>query len=298
LGETPDHASLLPERESQDAVRRTPRLLFLRRLGRFLVTFSLSLSPVLAFGPDPQPAEDPEAVLQHIRSKVAEDLSHLPNYTCHEVISRLFRPLNSSSLGHQDQVEVEVAFLGGRELFARPGDSRFQEQSITQLVSSGTISSGVFGSHAGSIFRGNAASFRYVGVSEKDGHAAYRYDFQVPQEKSSFVVKHDSAEGMVAYHGSFWADVGTLDLVHIEIKADDIPRHIGVRFIAEKIRYMLMRIGDAEFLLPRHAELEASDSLGNYSLNEQNLERCREFTGQSTVTFNEPSDHVSSADSQ
>ena len=61
---------------------------------------------------------------------------------------------------------------------------------------------------------------------------------------------------------------------------------------------MLMRIGHAEFLLPRQAELEASDSLGNYSLNAQNLERCREFTGQSTVTFNGPSDHVSSADSQ
>jgi len=53
----------------------------------------------------------------------------------------------------------------------------------------------------------------------------------------------------------------------------------------ESMRYTKMRIGDTEFLLPRDSEMAAEDESGVYSLNIIRLERCREFTGQSSVTF-------------
>ena len=239
----------------------------------------------ISFGADLPGVDDPEVILQRIRDKVAEHLSRLPNYTCHEKINRLVQPLNRSGLAQHDRVELEVAFVGKRELFARPGESRFQEQSITKLVTTGTIGNGVFGSHVDSIFLGGAASFDYIGVSKKDGHKTYRYDFQVPVEKSHFLVKHDSAEGIVPYQGSFWADFETFDLVRLEIKADHIPSYIGVGFVKEKVRYATVPIRNSEFLLPLHCELQASDSAGNLSWNDLTLEQCREFTGESTVTF-------------
>lgn len=260
---------------------------------RLTLGVAVSLLPVMSFSAELQAPEDPEALLQRIRSKVAQHLSRLPNYTCHEVIERLIRPFNSSGMGQHDRVEVEVAFVGERELFARPGESHFEEQSIAKLVPVGTIGSGVFGSHANSIFLGSAASFQYVGVFKKDGHKAYRYDFQVPQENSHFLLKHGSAQGLLAYHGSFWADLETLELVRLEIKVDQIPSYIGVRFVAEKMRYTMMRIRDSEFLLPRHSEMDASDSAGNYSLDTFNLEQCHEFKGDSVVTFATPSDSAS-----
>jgi hypothetical protein len=262
-------------------------------LARWVIAFSFLLAPTMSLGAESPGTEDPEAVLQRIRSKVAEHLSRLPNYTCHEVINRLLRPLNSSAAVQQDRVEVEVAFVGKRELFGRPGASQFEEQSITKLIPKGTIGSGVFGSHANSIFLEDAASIHYVGVSKKDGYKTYRYDFEVPQEKSHFLVKHESTEGMVGYQGSFWVDFETLDLVRIEIKADHIPSRIGVRFVEEKIRYMMVRIRDSEFLLPRRSELAASDSLGNYMLNAVSLEQCREFAGESVVTFSAVPDGAS-----
>ena len=115
----------------------------------------------------------------------------------------------------------------------------------------------------------------------------------MPQENSHLLVKHGSAQGLLAYHGSFWADLETLELVRLEIKVDQIPSYIGVRFVAEKMRYTMMRIRDSEFLLPRHSEMDASDSAGNYSLDTFNLEQCHEFKGDSVVTFATPSDSAS-----
>ncbi len=234
--------------------------------------------------------------MQRIRSKVAEHLSQLPNYTCHEVVNRLLRPLNNTS-GQMDRVELEVAFVGRRELFSRAGESQFQDQPINKIVSTGTIGSGSFGSLADSIFVEDSASFRYVEHSKKDGHNAVHYDFEVPPEKSHFLLTHAGAQGIVGYKGSFWADIDTLDLVQMEIKTNRIPSNLGIRFVEEKMRYTLVRIRDSEFLLPRHTELAASDSGGNYSLNATSLEQCREFSGQSVVTFQTPADG-SSADRQ
>ena len=64
-----------------------------------------------------------------------------------------------------------------------------------------------------------------------------------------------------------------------------VPPHLGVRFATESMHYTKMRIRDTEFLLPLDSEMTAEDELGTYSLNMIRLERCREFTGQTVVTF-------------
>ena len=230
---------------------------------------------------------DPQAILMRIRDKVATRLALLPNYTCHEVIDRSVHSLSGSSTSH-DRVELEVAFVGQRELFGRPGDTNIREESITKLVTDGTIGDGIFGSQAENIFLEGVASFYYIGVFEKDGHRAYRYDFQVPLEKSGFTVKHNSAEATVPYHGSFWADVNTFDLVRLETVADQIPSLTAISFVKEEVEYTTLAVGNSEFLLPLHAEMEGRDSSGNLSQNEVTLAQCREFTGKATVTFGQP----------
>jgi len=229
----------------------------------------------------------PETNLQRIRDKVAEHLSLLPNYTCHEVIDRFEDSFSRGGSRQHDRVELEVAFVGGKELFGRPGEA-LREESITRLVPTGTIGSGVFGAHAGSIFLTGAASFTYIGLSQTDGHMTHRYDFKVPVEMSGFLVRHDHAEGIVGYQGSVWADVATFDLVRLEIIADQIPSSLGVTFIKETADYTTVRIGNSDFLLPLHAEMEGRDSSGIRSVDDLTLGQCREFTGESTVTFGAP----------
>lgn len=259
----------------------------------FILTLAISAGAMLAA--DSPNIDDGASNLQKIRDKVADHLSRLPNYTCHEKIDRLIRPLNSTGPGLHDQVVVEVAFVAKQELFARPGESAFQEHSITKVVPTGTISSGVFGSHINSIFVGDAASFDYIGLTKKDGHKTFRYGFQVPLQKSQFLVRHNSADGVVAYHGYVWADVETFELVRLEIEADHISPSIGIRRVKQTVRYSPVRIRDFDFLLPLHSELEVSDAAGSFSMNRLTLEQCREYTGESTVTFGAPLDRSSPA---
>ena len=235
-----------------------------------------------------QAADEPQNLLQRIRSQMAAHFSQLPNYTCHQVTDRLLRHGYTGSLERVDSVDLEVAFVKNKELFSRPGDSRFEEREIHNFVSGGTIGNGAFGGHVNTVFSSDGATFTFVGTSKKDGHKTFRYEFSVPQEKSHFLVRHASAQGIVGYKGSFWVDAETLDLVRFELKADHIASYIGVSTIEESMRYTFMRIQNSSFLLPKESQLAVIDQSGNYSLNMIRLERCREFTGESVVTYGAP----------
>jgi hypothetical protein len=240
-----------------------------------------------------KPTEDPELLLRQIRSRTAAHLSQLSNYTCHEVVDRMLR--RGSTWNHLDTVEFEVAFVGREELFSRPGEERFGEHTIGELAP-GTISDGVLGSQIDMIFASDAAEFRFAGTAKKDGHKTFRYDLRVPQDKSGLLVKHNSAEAIVPFEGSVWVDVETLDLVRVDIKANRIPSYVGVRSIEKSMHYQMIHIADADFLLPRSAELAATDDLGNYSLNMIKTDRCREFTGESTIKYGAPTQGSASRD--
>jgi hypothetical protein len=260
----------------------TLRLHSIRNLARLPVELALVFAAAAATD---KPTEDPELLLRQIRSRTAAHLSKLPNYTCREVVDRMLR--RGRTWNHVDTVEFEVAFVGREELFSRPGDERFGEKSIGELAP-GTISDGALGSQIDMIFASDAAEFRYVGTAKKDGHKTFRYDLRVQQDKSGFRVRHGSAQTIVPFEGSVWVDVETLDLVRVDLKMNRIPSYVGVRSIEKSMHYRLMHIADVDFLLPRNAELAATDDRGNYSLNIISLDRCREFTGESIIKYSAP----------
>jgi hypothetical protein len=247
------------------------------------------------------PDEDPDQLLQRIRKQMIAHGSQLPNYTCHEVIDRLGRGAHSTTFVRLDRVELEVAFTGKSELFARTSNEQFQEQPIQSFVPNGTIASAPLGSHVDAIFSRDVAEFKYAGTTKKDGHKTYRYDFRVPQEKSGLLVRHKSAEAFVAFKGTMWVDVDTLDPVQVDLKAEHIPSQLEVTMVEESLHYESLPIGDSIFLLPQHSQLAASDIAGNFSLNDVHLESCRKYTGQSAVKFGgeaAPSESTGSASRQ
>jgi hypothetical protein len=262
-----------------------PRFALRQRCLRAIVIRWIVSFLVLPFGVQSQTVENPDQLLQRIRKRMLAHISQLSNYTCHEVIDRLVRPVDSGRFEHLDSLELEVAFVGNEELFLRPGEAQFREREVHNIVTTGTISNGAFGSHIETVLSGDAAAFRYVGESKADAHKTFRYDFSVPQVKSHFLVRHDSAEGIVGFKGSLWVDAETLDLVRVELKADHIPAYVGVNLVQESLHYKTMQIGRAEFVLPRNSQLSTSDQSGNYSLNMITLEKCREFSGESVVTY-------------
>jgi hypothetical protein len=240
--------------------------------------------------------EEPDALLEKIQSRTAEHLAQLPHYTCHEVISRLVRRGNTWI--RRDIVEIEVAFIGHEEFFARSGEDRFEEKVIDRVVPTGTIGNGVFGAVVQIIFSPNVAQFKYGGTGKKDGHQTIRFDFNVPLEKSHFVAKHGANESIVPYEGSVWADAETFDLVRVDLQVKHIPKYLGLHWIEETMHYETMNIGSTPIVLSRKSELGVTDESGNFGLNLVELQQCREFRSDSVVKYGAPVEGSATKDRQ
>ncbi len=72
-------------------------------------------------------------LLSQIKAKMADNLSRLPNYTCLQTIERSHRDARKKRFERQDLVRLEVALVGGRELFAWPGAPMLHDQRTRNL---------------------------------------------------------------------------------------------------------------------------------------------------------------------
>ena len=111
----------------------------------------LAVTAALA-APQPDPGVAPEVLLARIRLRMKDNLERLPNYTCRQTIERSQRLSSSRRFRLVDAIRLEVALVGGKELFAWPGETSFQDREISQLVSGGAIGNGDFALHARSVF--------------------------------------------------------------------------------------------------------------------------------------------------
>src|SRR5579871_3610686 len=87
-------------------------------------------------------------LLAQIRRHMADNLASLPNYTCRETIERTFGQQGAKRFSLLDRLRLEVAYVSGRELYAWPGATSFDDRGIEQLVGGGgAIGTGGFAGH-------------------------------------------------------------------------------------------------------------------------------------------------------
>lgn len=225
-------------------------------------------------------------LLARIRRHMAENLSSLPNYTCRETIERTAGQAGSRHFGLVDRLRLEVAYVGGRELFAWPGASNFEDRPIEQMVGGGAaIGAGNFASHARAIFASNSPEFSWAGEQIRDGIRVARFDFRVPRQRSRYAIQTGARPVIVAYEGYLEADAATLDPLRLELRAIELPDELRLRSATESMEYTHQRIGQSDFLLPVHSQLSMTEISGRESLNKTHLDQCRQYAGESTVRF-------------
>jgi len=224
-------------------------------------------------------------LLARIRQKMADHLTRMPDYTCLETVERSTRRRSSLPFLHVDTMRVEVAHVGSKELYARPGGQKFEESDLSSLVGAGMTASGEFALHLRAIFGSGIPLFTYRGEEDVAGRRTVRYEYSVPQNFSGYRLRIASREGIVGFSGSFWADPETLEVVRLEVKAEDIPPHVPVLSAVTVIDYGKAPIGESEALLPRRAELVMTESFGRQNLNRTEFTNCRQYVGESVVLF-------------
>ncbi len=231
----------------------------------------------------------PPDLLLLVKTKVhaAETLDRLPNYTCVETIERSERTLPAKKFRLSDTVRLEVALVDGSEFFAWPGAKKFETKDLRDLVPSGTVGNGDFALFAKAVLQSNAPTYTYRGEVSIDGVGAYRWDFRVPVMTSGYQLKIGTQEGIAGFRGSFWVHASSLDLIRLELEAEDIPPNLDVSRTASRMDYARRKIGDSEFLLPIASDLTLVDLRGNEKRNRATFSDCRQYAGESVLRFDE-----------
>jgi hypothetical protein len=253
---------------------------------RLWLSSCLSASALLAAAPNPR-----EDLLGRAKAHISEMLARLPNYTCTEKIERAMHPAETCCFYVKDTVRLEVSFVGGMELFARPGAPKFEQESLSRMVrGKGAIATGGFASHARAIFSGDTTEFQYAGAGKQQGRSAHRFDFRVPLGKSELALTLGPQREIMAYRGSFWVDAENLDLLRLEIRVDGKGmQKMSVVEVTDTIEYARTRIGASEFVLPNRSIFQVSYSTGAATRNTTQFGACRQYAGQSVIKFDGPS---------
>ena len=164
----------------------------MRNLARFLVFAGCAARIVAAQDERPE-----VALLRRITNHALQELSHLPDCTCLETLERSHRPAGITGRPRAlDTVRMEILYTSGHELYASPGDARW-EQNPTVFPAAGLIGNGPFALYLRSIFATNDAVFTDRGAEQVAGRQAVRYDFQVPRMVSGHMVTVPGGRGIV-----------------------------------------------------------------------------------------------------
>jgi len=232
------------------------------------------------------PAQDlPPGVLalSRIRARVGQVLDQLPDCTCVETVDRSWKPAGKQSKP-VDRVVLQVLFSGGQELFAAPGDTRWETDPFA-LLASGMMGNGLFALSLKIIFLDNISTIAYRGDESRAGSREVRYDFLVPHVVGAVTVHNAGATGVVGMRGSFWADPETYDLRRLEFHAEGIPPDLLYTDISTGIYYDHVRIGDRDVLLPQAADERTTQVNGEENWNHIEFTHCQGFQTESTLRF-------------
>jgi hypothetical protein len=95
-------------------------------------------------------------------------------------------------------------------------------------------------------------------------------------------------EAKVGHHGSIWADPVNFDLLRMQVFADDIPPFLRLSSATETMEYARVEIAGSSFLLPAGSTLTMTQLNGSESRNVVRFHACRQFTGESVLSFADP----------
>jgi hypothetical protein len=229
----------------------------------------------------------PEVLLHSkVKNHVLEELQRLPNISCLETVQREVQP-PGGALRPVGTVRLEVLASGQKESFSFPGERKFSEQHPATYAAGGMFGDGLFGHYLKNILSGNA-SYQYKGEEEIAGRRLARFDYRLPVLSSTQTITVPEGSGKVGFHGSYWVDPQSFDVIRLELNADDIPPTLPIAEMAIGINYARTSLsGTLAALLPESADIRLVKYSGEIKHNRAQFTNCRVFAAESTISFDE-----------
>ena len=224
------------------------------------------------------------------RTKMQDHLKHQPNYICLETLERGQRDQLKKRSSLLDVLRFEVAFVDRKELYAWPGSNRFEDTELTDMVpAGGTIGTGAFASHAYNLFLTNGPRTLAGEWTDLDGRRTARYPYEVGEIVSGYRLRVSRGDwATVGYYGSVWIDAEREEVMRIEVIADQIPLRLGLQEASTTLFYGDVKIGGDSYRLPIRTIESTTTFSGHQSRNEGRFTACRQFVGESKLSFGDP----------
>jgi hypothetical protein len=264
----------------------------------------VTMASIAAFTAD-SPVQE---LFNRVRRYVLENVARVPRYTCVQTVTRKqFRPLGGlqtescqsliasraglSSPGvvvWHDRLRLDVAVGEDSEIFSWAGARQFETGNLNDLALSGSTGSGDFGAFLGSVFGKDAEGFRFIGNQDIPLGRFAAFEYTVPLGKSHYMYRMGSGENRtVGYRGTFYASQATGELKRLVVDASEFPSGEVCR-VYDTMDYNTVKIGSGSFLLPEVSRMNVLYRGGQETENETHYSGCHEFTGESTIRFDDP----------
>ena len=242
----------------------------------------------VAAAKDPAAEEDAAALVERARSVVAWMLREQPNYTCVMTMERTRREPGDKRYTLLDRLRLEVAYVGGKELFSWPGEAHFEAQHPGMLAGgAGVTGTGDFGMHLEHTYLGSTP-LHFDGRVTLDGRPALKFSQRVDRARSRYEVAVDKQRGLVGYEAVAWHAADTFELLRFELHVDELPAGLKVRLTDKLIEYRSVQVGGHAFRLPAQTDLSMTHIDGRENRTLTRFSNCHEFTGESTISFEDP----------
>jgi hypothetical protein len=257
---------------------------------------------------------DPTEVLRRATQKALASAKEIPNYTCVETVSRDYfepaavsLPRACSVLLEQrrhptpdlvlrkysaDRLRLDVTMASKGEIYSWAGASRFDDADIDHVVRYGPISTGSFAGFLIAVFRTDVKKYTFERTLTANDRTLMEYSFGVAKSDSHYKMKLPDSWVYVPYKGTFQVDPETADVARMTITTGDVPTATGICMSATTLDFARVQIGDGQFLLPRETRQRFVYPNADEAENTTGFANCREFRGDSTVTFAPDSESV------
>ncbi|MDP9170230.1 MAG: hypothetical protein M3N54_06415 [Acidobacteriota bacterium] len=247
-------------------------------------------------------------MFNRLRVKVLENVDKVPRYTCVETVTRTqYRPQygkrpdscalliaaraqnpSQGLLMWHDRLRLDVAVGESSEMFSWAGARSFESGDLSELTSSGSTGTGDFGAFLASVFGGYAQDFRYVGEQDTSLGRLAAFEYTVPLARSHYSYRTgNGGKGTIGYGGTFYAAPATADLKRLVVDARDFSSG-EVCHVLDTMDYATVKIGAGDFLLPNVSRMVVLYRNGEETANETHYSGCHEFTGETTIRFDDP----------
>ena len=257
---------------------------------------------------EPNGQEDPVDVLARLRDRVVQQARGVPNHTCIETVLRdRYEPAagranrscdtllaarkqagNRLRLDVTDWLRLDVGVAGGREIFSWVGAPKFEDADIDELFPTGSFGTGPFAAMLLTLFSDGNPHFILEGETELEGRRVLEYSFRVSRDDSHHRVKTHEGWIVTGYTGALYIDPRTSDLVRFEVRTEELPAETEACEVDTTLDYSRVPIRGLEYLLPTATRQRFIGRDGTESENSVSFASCREFQGESTVTFGRP----------